>query len=449
MKNIVLSILNLLRKLIPSRFKNSFSRALFWLSIFVSRNSNTVERINSAMSKIHVNDYKLAKEILEECAKNDITDIDLPLYLRLIEFLELRSKNDVVQKQKNQMLEKIEEMNNEIKSKEIYVPGDFWNETGQLHLELLKMYGVENFKRTVSHHYQNWLMVSRDDPQVKQLFSLWNEHKSLQPWINTIENPDHIGFNPNLILPKYPLADKDAREVYRLAVGLLWEYVSKNDKESLLQNLSELDTGNPIRIWRKGKSISSDIAHSVRERGKLFEATNLKGDESLTIGELGAGHGRLAEIFGKTSNFRHIIFDITPALYVSQWYVKEIFPNEKIFEFRSFDNFNDIQEELDQCRFAFFTSNQIEKIPEDYLDIFINFKSLAEMQKRQVENFLHHIGRITSKTFFSSQQIVSKNPVEAELFTKESFAMNDKWRLDVDEVDDVHPMYFNQIWNKK
>ena len=175
----------------------------------------------------------------------------------------------------------------------------------------------------------------------------------------------------------------------------------------------------------------------------------MQGVENKIVGELGAGHGRLAEIFGKTSNYKHFIFDITPALYVSQWYIKKIFPNEKIFEFRPFNNFEDIQEELENARFAFFTSNQIEKIPNDFLDIFINLKSLAEMPKQVVNNFLDQIGRSTREAFFSSQQITSKNPVEKEAYTKESFAMSDKWKLALDEVDDVYPIYFNQIWSKE
>lgn len=449
MHSILIRFINVFRNLTPVNLKIKFSLSLFWLSNFILSDSDTDEAKKDSIKYVTEGNYDKAIQLLEQKIKIGVNDSQIFLYLRLVKFLKKRAEDPKIIEQTQEMIDQIEIMDKEIKSKEIYIPGDFWNKTGKHHLDLLKQYGVENFKRTVSHHYQNWFMTNLNEPQVQQIHALWHEHKSLEPWVNTIETPDHIGFNADLTYPSYPLANIQAREVYSRAASLLWEYVNHTDEFDILESLEEIETGNPLRIWRKGKLISSDLAHSVRERNKLFKTLNLQGVENKIVGELGAGHGRLAEIFGKTSNYKHFIFDITPALYVSQWYIKKIFPNEKIFEFRPFNNFEDIQEELENARFAFFTSNQIEKIPNDFLDIFINLKSLAEMPKQVVNNFLDQIGRSTREAFFSSQQITSKNPVEKEAYTKESFAMSDKWKLALDEVDDVYPIYFNQIWSKE
>ena len=98
-----------------------------------------------------------------------------------------------------------------------------------------------------------------------------------------------------------------------------------------------------------------------------------------------------------------MIFDIPPALYVAQWYIKKIFQNDRIFEFRHFDSFAEISEELKTCRFAFFTPNQIEFMPNDCFDLFYNMNSLMEMRFEQIDNFLCHIGRTTRSAFFSRQ----------------------------------------------
>jgi hypothetical protein len=57
----------------------------------------------------------------------------------------------------------------------------------------------------------------------------------------------------------------------------------------------------------------------------LLDALSLDGTEGLVVGELGAGHGRLADVFGRTTNYRYFIFDVTPALFVSHGTSKRCF----------------------------------------------------------------------------------------------------------------------------
>lgn len=111
----------------------------------------------------------------------------------------------------------------------------------------------------------------------------------------------------------------------------------------------------------------------------MLETGKLTGTEALVVGELGGGSGRLADVFGLTTNYRYVIIDMTPALYVSQWYIQRRFPKEKIFRFRTFAGFSEIEAELRESRFAFFTANQIELLPAKYFDLFVNVNSLMEM----------------------------------------------------------------------
>jgi hypothetical protein len=74
--------------------------------------------------------------------------------------------------------------------------------------------------------------------------------------------------------------------------------------------------------------------------------------------------------------------------------------------------------------------------------------SLAEMRLDQIQNFLHHIDRLTSMAFLSRQQTNSVNPVELIPLSKTDFIMPDRWRLIIDKSDDIYPEYFNQIFTK-
>jgi putative sugar O-methyltransferase len=406
--------------------------------------------ITNSISLTNSGDYEGAESNLLEAINLDPTNPDIAPHLGRVRFLKARSVDKEAQNQIKEMLAAIQAMNQELENNPIYVPGEFWGGVGKFHIWLLEQYGIENFKRTVSHHYQNWFMDDYTDPQVNQLFRLGAAQFALEPWTNIIEIPTHVGHNRSMNQndPTYPLAFAKNREIYRISVGLLWEYVKNHDRFKILELLTESEIGNPIRIWRNEKLISSDLAHSVRERNLLLESRNLYGGEKLVVGELGAGHGRLAEMFGRTTNYKYRIFDITPALYVSQWYIKKLFPNEKIFEFRHFDEFSEIKEELQKCRFAFFTSNQIEKFPDDYFNAFINMNSLQEMKMDQIKNFLHQIDRLTTDLFLSRQMIDSCNITESVHLSKDNFKMPERWQLSVDKTDDIYPIYFNQIWKR-
>ena len=455
LRNMGIQLVELIKKNTSAQFRLTLSSQLDGLSRrLVSKEAGVDNKVSILIKKSIIaaenHEYDTAETLLLQAARLCPENSQISPHLSLVRYLRFRSLDVNARESKNEMLKTIDQMNRELKIKEIYVPGSFWSTVGIYHLDLLERYGIENFKRTVSHHYQNWLMVSSDDEQVVQLHKLWAIHQSIKPWFTTIEVPDNVGYSytQDFSDPVYPLSINKNREIYRVSVGMLWEYVKSIDKYQFLEKISESEIGNPIRIKSDGQMISSDIAHSVRERNLLLDSLSLSGEEELIVGELGAGHGRLAEVFGKTTNYKHFIFDITPALYVSQWYIKKMFPDEKIFQFRPFDNFEDIRQEIEGCRYAFFTSNQIEKIPAEYFDLFINLNSLAEMAPVQINNFITQIHRVTSTAFLSRQQLDNFNPIEKVRLVKSSYKMPDGWTLRLDNIDEIHPIYFNQIWEK-
>lgn len=180
---------------------------------------------------------------------------------------------------------------------------------------------MDNCKRTVSHQYQNWNITSTSDPQVQRLFGMWPSQLDCcgSSWLT-------------MMTPRF----------------------SKKQDESAI--------GNPIRIWRHDRLISSDLAHSVRERNLFLRALKLDGSERLPVAEIGGGQGRFAEILGHTTNYRHFIFDI-----------------------------------------------QIELLPDGLCDLFMNMRSLVEMRMEQIEHYLKHIDRLSTTGFMSRQWLTWTN----------------------------------------
>ena len=67
---------------------------------------------------------------------------------------------------------------------EIYRPGKFWDALITTNLQMLRSEGIENFKRTVSNNYYNWLVTSVRDPQIKHALLGWLRNPSLAPLLS-------------------------------------------------------------------------------------------------------------------------------------------------------------------------------------------------------------------------------------------------------------------------
>jgi len=329
-----------------------------------------------------------------------------------------------------------------------FKPSLFWAQFGVKHEQLLDQLGINNFKRSVAHQYQNWLIYSNQDIQLRRLLELWKTNRTWQPVLNTVEGADDAGWNVDLP-PFYPLSSPSSMAIYKLAVGILWEHALAKDHFGFLRHFEESTVGNPIHIRRNGTLISQDAAHSARELNILFQEAGITRDQCLTFAELGAGHGRLAEMIGRFTNSRYLIFDIPPALVVSQWYVQQIFPNERIFQFREFSSWAEIESEVDSCRFAFFTSNQIKYLSHKCVDVFINFCSLMEMRREQISWFLDRIGQITRHSFMSKQYYAWNNVADGIVVTKGDLAMKADFELVYDQPDEVNEDLFVQLWKRR
>jgi len=361
--------------------------------------------------------------------------------------LDARSVSDEAKRENAERRALIEVARTSLESDPFFKPSRFWDQICAKHERLLDELGINNFKRSVSHQYQNWLIYNNQDIQWRRLLEIWKANRSWQPVMNTVEGVDDAGWN--IDSASYPLSSPSSMAIYKLAVGILWEHALTRDQFGFLSDFEESTIGNPIRIRRNGFLISQDAAHSARELNTLFRETGITRDQCFTFAELGAGHGRLAEIIGRFTNSRYFIFDIPPALAVSQWYVQQLFPGERIFQFREFSSWGEIENEVDSCRFAFFTPNQLKYLSHKSVDIFINFCSLMEMKREQISWFLDRIGQVTRHSFMSKQYYTWKNVADGIVVTKRDFAMKPDFDLVYDQPDEINEDLFVQLWTRR
>jgi putative sugar O-methyltransferase len=328
-------------------------------------------------------------------------------------------------------------------------PSKFWDRHAAQHFDLLARHGLQNFKRTVAHNYFNWLTLNVGDAQIQRLFDLWPRHASLEVFNDSLEPPGEAGMPaPGSGEQRYALDDPASRRIYQLGTSLLWDTTLAGDRHGILCELAEPVTGNPLRLQRGDRLLSQDLAHSVRERNTIVDAAGLDfaSARPLVIGELGAGHGRLPHVFHMTANVRYLVFDIAPALLVSQWYISSLFPDQKVFRFRPFERFEQVAGEVEEARFAFFSANQLELLPERYFDLFINVCSLMEMRLDSIAHYFREIDRTTRGAFYTKQWIVQENRDDGVVIRKEDYPVPARWRRILDREDPIHPRLFEQLW---
>ncbi len=393
-------------------------------------------------------EHEAAKKALQEIILSNRKNRKAVAAIDRIEYIERQSANPEFKKLNQEMRRILNAMWLEIDKKPLYEPSVFWSKICRFHELLLEKYGVEYCKRTVCHYYGTYFLYQWNDPQTKALIKDALAHFSFQPLWNDFVSPSDVGYHEHLYFPYYPIADSRSSFIHKLAVGSLWEFALRNDATGWLDRLEEKGVGNPIEIYRKGKRISQDLARSVLERNLMMEHGGWSDSDPITVMELGAGHGRLAEMMGRTTRCRYLIFDIPPALFVSQWYIQQMFPEEKIFTFRSFESYESICEELEQCRFAFFTPNQMEMLPDRSADLCININSLMEMKNEQIKNYIHQIDRLTKKLFYSQQYFDWTNTDDNIRMTKDKFIVGENWKVVYEGKSPFQEYFFIQVWKR-
>jgi putative sugar O-methyltransferase len=348
----------------------------------------------------------------------------------------------------------IEEMWQELRAASaVYQPSAFWDEMSKINERVLGWAGEPNFKRTLNQNYFNFIPTASADARMVRMRRLTRHLPSCTLAAYAIEDPD---CDPSLWMSCYPdyyifkKPDRvTKRELYREYLALMYRYAMHRDGSGLLAKLEEPELGNPIHVYRNGKLVSQDTVNSVRERNSIVSALQAKSNMRFALAELGAGYGRLGYLMLKTTNCRYFVFDIPPALYVSQWYLSTLFPERRVFRFRRFEKLEEIKHELSAADIGFFTSNQLAKFPSEYFDLFATISSLHEMRQDQIKHYMALMGRTTRSLLYLKQQKDYVNPVDNLVIGKDDYPVPDGWVAAEERFDMINPGFFERIYRRR
>lgn len=221
----------------------------------------------------------------------------------------------------------------------------YWNYLNKKNLTQLSEQGLENFKQTVATNYYTWVNG------INQGFG--------QNFLRDLEKYE-LAVPVNQIAKKHDLLDISESILFNTMTVLLYNYVSSTFP-GIIENCEEEALGNSPYININGKKVSQDVLNSSIEYMAIQEGTDEGASKFL---EIGAGSGRTAEFFlKKHSSIQYVICDIVPALYISQYYLSNVFPDRSVFRFRDFEDFSDIKDEFEKSQIAFIMPHQLEKLP--------------------------------------------------------------------------------------
>jgi putative sugar O-methyltransferase len=348
----------------------------------------------------------------------------------------------------------IEQMREELRAAPaVDHPSAFWTDMGRVNERMLDWAGEANLKRTLNQNYFNFIPIGPNDARMLRMRRLVNHLGQITLDRYAIDDPDRdsaswISWYPNYYIFKEPNREAK-RELYREYLALMYEYALKRDRSGLLASLEEPELGNPIRVRRNGRLISQDIVNSLRERNSILSAVQLDKHTRFDVAELGAGYGRLGYLMLKTTACRYFVFDIPPALYLSQWYLTTLFPQRRAFLFRRFEQFDEIESELSQADLAFFTPNQLAKFPARYFDVFATISSVHEMRRDQISHYMMLMGRTTRSALYLKQQKDYVNPVDDLVIGRNNYPLPVGWVESHERFDLINPGFFERIYHRQ
>jgi putative sugar O-methyltransferase len=323
-------------------------------------------------------------------------------------------------------------------------PSAFWQDINQKNRQMIEADGLENFKRTVSMNYFNWLIIDHKHPYFTFLIKKWLRAPDILPFLTSMSEMN--GIRTYVSIGQIELSAKQKR-VYRLYTTLVWSAMKREDKRRLRFKVDEPALGNPIRVMSGKRIISQDLATSIIETNTLADA--LQGNPLPRIGEVGGGYGRLAYVYVLTQPGQYFIFDIPPALNVAEWYLKQTLGPDNVFSYRPFDKFADVEGEMNKARVVMLAADQITKFPNGYFDLMLSISTLPEMKLEQAQFYLSEFQRLSRSRIFLKQWRQWKNPEDGTELYEDAYELGPDWQVVLNKTDPVIPHFFNKMWTKR
>lgn len=318
-------------------------------------------------------------------------------------------------------------------------PSRYWDELNKMNLAQLKEDGFENFKRTIALNYFTWVRILPWDSQIVFLCRNVGVAAALRSVNHACRFYTNRYFSN--LLQSFS---------YGLLTHLLWEYILAGEHSPALLALREPELGSPpIATPRDGMRVSQDLGNSILEYESFKEG--LPAGAQGTVLELGGGYGRNAFVILKMNpHLRFVVVDIPPALWVAEEYLSRLFPERRIFRYRNFRRFQEIEQEYAQADLIFLLSRQLADLPSSSIDLILNISSFHEMRRDQIDHYFREFDRVLKPGghTYIKEWTTAKVLFENLTLTKKDYPTPDGWKIVRNNTAAVQTRFFESLYRK-
>ena len=179
------------------------------------------------------------------------------------------------------------------------------------------------------------------------------------------------------------------------------------DHQFLRRTLPEKNIGNSNYSKNiLGYYVDYGIIHHLKWYEKIEKYITPKS----TILEIGGGFGSLARIIIKNKNVKYFLIDLPEANLISNYYLKNNFPEKKILNFKEF-KFGTLHEQVSKYDIFILPPNVIDKENINF-DFIINTRSFMEMNKKIIKKYFELIhNKLKNNGLFLNINKYSKSTV--------------------------------------
>jgi putative sugar O-methyltransferase len=318
-------------------------------------------------------------------------------------------------------------------------PSKCWVELNRMNLAQLQQHGYENFKRTIALNYFTFVRILPWDPQIIFLLLNLPLRVSLGCVRRALVARKHDFFSAFNWVQSL---------LYNFLTLASWEYSRTVVSDPALLALREPEEGKPAAITDpSGALISQDLANSILE----VAAIGAPLAAGSVVVELGAGYGRDAYAMLATNpGIKYVIVDIAPALWVAETYLRHQFPHLRVFPYREFVDFSEVQAEFSRCDIAFFLATQITALPPGLADLAINISSLHEMRPEQIAFYFSQFDRLLKDEgiFYYKQWKRAAVPFENVVIKQADYPIPPSWRCEMSRETPIQTRFFEARYRK-
>ncbi len=301
--------------------------------------------------------------------------------------------------------------------------GSFWKKS-------YEEFDLEHFKDVLVQKNSNSFSHLRD-PRFRFLHSNVRKNRMILTLLQTLVSPQGA-----------EKVKKKSRSAIYLT-RLLWEYLLLHLPSRLLE-IEEPAIGNPMWVKWRNRMVTEDLGNSLLEFHTLETAIDLS--TIHTVFELGAGYGRLAFVFLKQlPAIKYIVADFPPNLFIAQNYLGQLFAERKIFHFRPFKEFAEIQSEFEEASLCFFLPHQLEKLPSQSIDLGISIGTLDEMTRGQIAYYFSQFDHLLSGYFYFKQRKASYLPQHKMTILEADYPVPVHWEELFWHPSPLNPLFFEAL----